>query len=99
LRSLPDQDQRFGIAQSLSEGVDVLDVIVPDRDVVPGQLAEAIEGAQRVEIIVKDGNLHDALPASSRLDLFPCAYFTPSSSTSNISVAFGGITPPAPRAP
>ena len=28
----------------------------------------------------------------------PVAY-TPSSSTSNISVAFGGITPPAPRAP
>ncbi len=26
-------------------------------------------------------------------------YFTPSSSTSNIKVAFGGITPPAPRAP
>jgi len=26
-------------------------------------------------------------------------YFTPSSSTSNISVAFGGIRPPAPRAP
>ena len=25
--------------------------------------------------------------------------FTPSSSTSNISVAFGGMTPPAPRAP
>ena len=27
------------------------------------------------------------------------AYFTASNSTSNISVAFGGITPPAPRAP
>src|SRR6185437_15203390 len=27
------------------------------------------------------------------------AYFTASSSTSNISVAFGGMTPPAPRAP
>ena len=26
-------------------------------------------------------------------------YWTPSSSTSNTSVAFGGITPPAPRAP
>ena len=26
-------------------------------------------------------------------------YRTPSSSTSKISVAFGGITPPAPRAP
>ncbi len=27
------------------------------------------------------------------------AYFTPNNSTSNISVAFGGIAPPAPRAP
>jgi hypothetical protein len=26
-------------------------------------------------------------------------HFTPSSSTSNTSVAFGGMTPPAPRAP
>ena len=26
-------------------------------------------------------------------------YSTPNSSTSNTSVAFGGITPPAPRAP
>jgi hypothetical protein len=26
-------------------------------------------------------------------------YFTSSNSTSNISVAFGGMTPPAPRAP
>ena len=41
--------------------------------------------------------------------VFPCVagarrrkrscYFTASSSTSNISVAFGGMTPPAPRAP
>ena len=30
---------------------------------------------------------------------WPRAYFTPSSWTSNTSVAFGGITPPAPRAP
>lgn len=29
----------------------------------------------------------------------PGAYRTPSSSTSKINVAFGGITPPAPRAP
>ncbi|MFK4529931.1 hypothetical protein ABIF90_007912 [Bradyrhizobium japonicum] len=27
------------------------------------------------------------------------AHFTASNSTSNIKVAFGGITPPAPRAP
>ena len=31
--------------------------------------------------------------------LGPERYFTPSNSTSNISVAFGGMTPPAPRAP
>jgi hypothetical protein len=30
---------------------------------------------------------------------FAAYYFTPSNSTSNISVAFGGMTPPAPRAP
>ena len=30
---------------------------------------------------------------------FTLDYFTPSRSTSKISVAFGGITPPAPRAP
>ncbi len=29
----------------------------------------------------------------------PLQPFTSSNSTSNISVAFGGITPPAPRAP
>ena len=30
---------------------------------------------------------------------WPARYFTPSNSTSNISVAFGGMAPPAPRAP
>ena len=94
LRALADQHQRFGVAQPLGERIDVLDVIVPDRDVVSRELAEAVEGAQRVEIVVEDGNLHDALPPFARF-----AYFTASSSTSNISVAFGGMTPPAPRAP
>jgi hypothetical protein len=32
----------------------------------------------------------------TRMEVLPQ---TPSSSTSNTSVAFGGITPPAPRAP
>ncbi len=32
-------------------------------------------------------------------DSHPVAYFAPRSSTSKISVAFGGMTPPAPRAP
>ena len=78
--------------QALRQHIDVLDVIVPDRDVVAGELAEAVERAHRVEIIVEDRDLHDAPP---RLR----GYFTASNSTSNISVAFGGMTPPAPRAP
>ena len=96
LGPLPDQHQRFGVAQALGEDIDVLDVIVPDGDVVPGQLLETVEGAQRVEVIVEDRDFHDALPRQ-----FRCSggYFTPSNSTSNISVALGGMTPPAPRAP
>src|SRR4029079_10644598 len=57
-----DQYQRFGIAQALRQRIDVLDMIVPDRDVMPGEFAETVEGAQRVEIIVEDRDLHDALP-------------------------------------
>ena len=92
LRALADQHQRLGIPQAFRQRIDILDVIVPDGDVVSGQLAEAIEGAQRVEIIVEDRDLHDAPPRMR-------GYFTASNSTSNISVAFGGMTPPAPRAP
>ena len=95
LRPLADQHQRFGVMQPLRQRIDVLDVVVPDRDVVSRKLGEAIEGAHRVEIIVKNGDLHDGPPPSQQ----PGIYFTASNSTSNISVAFGGMTPPAPRAP
>ena len=54
LRALADQHQRFGVAQALGQHVDVLDAIVPDLDVVARELAEAIEGAQRVENLVED---------------------------------------------
>ena len=93
LRTLADQHQRLGIAQPFRQCIDILDVVVPDGDVVSGQLAEAVEGAHRVEIIVEDRDLHDAPPLSVR------GHFTASNSTSNISVAFGGMAPPAPRAP
>src|SRR5258708_2403874 len=94
LRALADQHQRLGVAQALGEPVDVLDMVVPDRHLVPGKLAEAIERAERVEIIVEDGDLHAKLPLAAG-----DGYFTASNSTSNISVAFGGMRPPAPRAP
>ena len=60
LRPLADQHQRFGIAQPFGQRVDVLDVIVPDRDVMSGELAEAGQGAQRVVVIVEDGDFHQA---------------------------------------
>lgn len=40
-----------------------------------------------------------AMAATTMGDLAGCDQRTPSSSTSNSSVAFGGMTPPAPRAP
>ena len=68
------------------------DFVMAGARSISGELAETIEGAQRVEIIVEDRDLHAAPPRFA-------LYFTASSSTSNISVAFGGMTPPAPRAP
>src|SRR5262249_11373577 len=59
LRTLADQHQRLGVLQPLRKPVDVLDVVVPDRDVMAPELWEAIEGAYRVEVIVEDGDLHD----------------------------------------
>ena len=58
LGALADQHQRLGVPQPLGQRVDVLDVIVPDRDVVAGQLREAGQRAQRVEVVVEDGDLH-----------------------------------------
>src|SRR6476620_8042257 len=97
LRPLADQDQSLGLVQAISELVDVLDVVVPDRHVMPGKLAKAVQRPQRVEIVVEDGDLHDfpLLFSPWRTS----GYFTANNSTSNISVALGGMTPPAPRAP
>ena len=58
LGPLAYQHQRFGIPQSLGQRIDILDVIVPDRDFVTCQLFEAVEGAKRIVIIVKNRDLH-----------------------------------------
>ena len=42
------------LRQTICQRVDVLDMVVPDRDVVAGQLAETRQAAQRVEIVVED---------------------------------------------
>ena len=58
LRALADEHERLGVAQPLGEHVDVLDMVGPDRDVVTGEPGEAVERAQRVVIVVEDGDLH-----------------------------------------
>jgi hypothetical protein len=58
LRALANQHEDLGLAQSLGERVDVLDVIVPDLDIVSRQRREAVERAQRVVVVVEDGDLH-----------------------------------------
>jgi hypothetical protein len=58
LCALADQHQAFGVSQTIGEHVAVLHVIVPDFYVVTLQLVKTRKGPQRVEIIVKDGNIH-----------------------------------------
>jgi len=60
LRAFAKQDQHLGIGEALGERIDLVDMVVPDRDLVAVELAKAIERAQRVEPVVEDGDLHGA---------------------------------------
>ncbi len=52
-----NQHQYFGVAETLGQHAHVLHVVIPDRDVVAGQLAETRQAAQRIEVVVEDGDL------------------------------------------
>jgi len=65
-----------------------------DDDGAPLDAGDAVAGL----IQVFDGNI-ECVSHGSGDGRGKTAYPMPSSSTSKISVAFGGITPPAPRAP
>ena len=54
LRSFADQDQDVAVSEALSEHIHVLYVIVPDRDVEPGQLGEARQRVHGVEVVIQD---------------------------------------------
>ncbi len=56
--ALADEHQRLRIAQALCERVQLLDVIVPDGDLVAVELGEAVQRAKRVEVIVEDADFH-----------------------------------------
>ena len=51
LRALAEQDQHFRIGQPFGQAIDVLLVVVPDRDLVTRELCEAGQGPQRVEVV------------------------------------------------
>ena len=65
LGALADQDQDFGVLKALGERVDVLDMVVPDRDLVAVQLLEARQRANGVVIVVENGDFHSGLPPAS----------------------------------
>ena len=62
LRAFPDEHQCLAIVQTLSELVDILYVIVEHRYVVAEQLVEAVQRAERVEVVVQDRNPHPQPP-------------------------------------
>src|SRR5579862_6941857 len=64
LRALPDQHQSFGRGEALRERVGILDVVVPDDDLMRSELAEALQGAHGVKVIVENRDLHGA-PSSA----------------------------------
>jgi len=57
-RAFADEHKHFGFAKPFCQRVIALFVIVPHRNVMARQLLKAFEGAQRVEIIVQNGDVH-----------------------------------------
>src|SRR5262249_59730390 len=56
--ALAYEHERFRVLQALGERIGSLNVIVPDRNLVFGELREAIQRAQRVVVVVEDRHLH-----------------------------------------
>ena len=63
LGALADEDQRLGVRQALGQDVDVLGMVVPDRDVVAVELSKAGQRPHGVVIVVKNGDFHATPPA------------------------------------
>ena len=64
--ALADEHQGFCIFEPGRQSVDILNVVVPDCDVVTIQFLETGQGAQRIVVIVKYRDLH---PGSINSDL------------------------------
>ncbi|MDB6158866.1 MAG: putative signal peptide protein [Gammaproteobacteria bacterium] len=46
--------QGLGVVQSLRKSLDILNVVVPDCNFVPGQLAKTRQGSERIEVVVQN---------------------------------------------
>ena len=57
-RAFADEDQGFRVSQPMGQRVDILDMIVPDRDIMACEHAEARQAPQRVVIVVENRNVH-----------------------------------------
>ena len=65
LGAFADEDEGLGVAEADSQGIHLLEMVVPDHDLVTGQLLEAGQGAEGVEVVVQDGDLHGGAPVRS----------------------------------
>ena len=59
--SLADETQDLGVPQPLSQPIRVLEMVVPDGDVVTIEHGEAGEPANRVEVVVEDRYSHGVI--------------------------------------
>src|SRR5262249_15360701 len=58
LRPLSYEYESVAVGEAPGELVEVLDVVVEDRHVMAGELVEAREGAEGVEPVVEDDDVH-----------------------------------------
>src|SRR5206468_7755639 len=58
VRTLANQHERLRVFEAPGQRVDVLSVIVPDRDLVAVQLAKARESTKGIEVVIQNRNLH-----------------------------------------
>src|SRR5262249_10521808 len=67
---LANQHERLGVLQAISQSVGVLDVVGEDLDIMPVQLCERWQRAQRVEVVVEDRDLHTCFSSEPFSDQF-----------------------------
>lgn len=59
--TFPDENENFGISQSLRKPVVVLEVIIPDRHLMGLQLGETVEFSNGVEVVIENSDIHLAI--------------------------------------